>query len=168
MAWNSGGERMPRAASETTGAAPVGASYLPAYLGGPGMTYGLLVREECFSLGIHISYVVPPALLVGEENEFNAGVVTLIGTWKLHSVGLGSALASDVDCEAVCVKLWTAAIDWVRCTLNSVAVQSEELSAEDIHARFDIARQLEYIGSIMFKKKFFVAPELFINPVSIS
>jgi hypothetical protein len=38
MAWNSGGENIPRPASGTTGGLPVGASYLPAYFGGPGIT----------------------------------------------------------------------------------------------------------------------------------
>lgn len=109
--------------------------------------------------GASNSHIVLPGLLVGEENEFDAWVESLVGTGELHPLGLNVSCAGDVDGEAVRVPLWAPAIHRIGGALRSVPMQRKKLCAKDVDSWLNVAGERKCVDAVMLKN-LFIRPEL--------
>jgi hypothetical protein len=148
FASNSGG-KAPVSFGVTTGLSPMGASYLPAYVGGPGITYYSYVLAPMPFTSDGTNVVVLGGL-GGSEVEFNTWIVSLICAREGDPFRGSISVTRDFDIEAVGVELRARIQGWF--WRHCIAVKSQELSSEDIEAWFDVTWDFEKISVVLFNE----------------
>jgi hypothetical protein len=86
----------------------------------------------------HNNYVLVPFVLIGIKVVLDAGVGVLVSAWKFDSFWRRSAITLDFNVEAVGEELWSSG--------HGIAMKGEQFSSKNVHARFDVARELEVIN----------------------
>jgi hypothetical protein len=110
------------------------------------------------------TYVVLPCLLLPKE-KFNTRIIRLIATREFDSFRLNISISKNLNIEAMGVELWAAE---ARRQRRAVTMKSEQLSAEYVHAWFDVAGDFDNVGAVVVEN-FLICPFLlgFVEAVAL-